>query len=94
MESTKDQALMDLQSAARVQQLKLDTLERSLELTQRELKLARAEIDHDLTSRLSPIKVAGLIIVLLGATSVFSVLDTLKETEKTVMKDMEQSLKT
>lgn len=89
----QDTAVGALQTASERHQANLDRLEKSLDLTQRELVLLRAEISNDLDRRLLPVQIVGAIVVLIGLTSVFSIWGRLKKAEKSIGDKLHESLR-
>ena len=80
----QDPAVSALPTASERHQANLDRLEKSLELTQRELALLRAEISNDLDRRFLSVQILGVIVVFIGFSSVAAIWVRLKNAEKSI----------
>lgn len=80
----QDSVVGALQTASERHQANLVRLEKSLELTQRELALLRAEISNDLDRRFLLVQILGVIVVIIGLSSVASILVGFKKAEKSI----------
>jgi hypothetical protein len=83
---------VELQVKVQEQQIKIDGLTKNVELMQRELDVARAEINTDLDKRFWAGYLLGGILTLIGISSVASVYVKFKVAEKNLVKKMEESL--
>lgn len=83
---------LELQATIEAQRFRIDVLEKNLELVQRELDVARAEINTDINARFLPFTILGVIIAAFGLTSLVSIVTKLRQVENSLVVKMKETL--